>query len=110
MAIPFYEPVEEQSLHQQPMQAMPSVEVDQVDGHIMTNPPNIQHIETPPSSPLPAPTEGNVMAWKLLAMAMCKALKDHYQQNMGSSATSSSSSFTAAIEILPNGQVKSSWN
>ncbi|XP_075162365.1 sickle [Haematobia irritans] len=119
MAIPFCEPAEEQTVYyqqqQQPMDQNVAVseEVDQVDGHVMSSPlPN--HIETPPNSPPPPPptSEANVMAWKLLAMAMCKALKDHYQQTLASSGNggSNTSSSTAVIEILPNGQMKPSWN
>ncbi|XP_061402493.1 uncharacterized protein LOC133338333 [Musca vetustissima] len=115
MAIPFFENEEQEMLHQQPLQQQQtysSEEVDQVDGHIMHSPPIVNNIETPPSSPMPVPTpnptEGDVAAWKLLALAMCKALKDHYQQNMLPSNDNGSS--TAIIQILPNGQVKPSWN
>ncbi|XP_073839861.1 sickle [Musca autumnalis] len=114
MAIPFYENEEQEILHQQPLQqqqsSYSSEEVDQVDGHIINSPPIVNSLETPPSSPAPSPnpTEGDVVAWKLLALAMCKALKDHYQQNMVPSSSNSSS--TAVIQILPNGQVKPSWN
>ncbi|XP_019892557.2 uncharacterized protein LOC101889814 [Musca domestica] len=116
MAIPFYENEEQEILHQQPLQqqqpSYASEEVDQVDGHIMNSPSIVNNMETPPSSPMPVTspdtTEADVAAWKLLALAMCKALKDHYQQNMVPSNNNSSS--TAVIQILPNGQVKPSWN
>lgn len=120
MAIPFCEPTEEQTPnnlhhlhhHYQPQQSLNNEEVDQVDGHVMSNPPNIVNIETPPNSPPPpVGSDEDALAWKLLALAMCKALKDHYQQNMAASTSSGGhTSSTAVIEILPNGQMKPSWN
>lgn len=124
MAIPFYENEE----HLQTQQHN-SEEIDQVDGHVMPsqnvtpiagfNGPSGSAAEE--SSPVTVDQQ-DFMAWKVLAVAMCKALKDHYQQNMtssGSSAnaaawTNSSSTAadtqTAVIQILPNGQLKPHWN
>ncbi|XP_037815889.1 uncharacterized protein LOC119606445 [Lucilia sericata] len=127
MAIPFYEHEEQLQQQQQPPVA---VETDQVDGPIMQtqhqnfSSPHINqnHWNNPANNENESITQEDLMAWKILALAMCKALKDHYQQNMTNTTTTSntttaghatttasSETSTAIIQILPNGQVKPQW-
>ncbi|XP_046807189.1 TNF receptor-associated factor family protein DDB_G0272098 [Lucilia cuprina] len=129
MAIPFYE--HEEQLQQQHQQPPLAVETDQVDGPIMQsqhqnfNSPHINqnHWNNSTNNEHDSITQEDLMAWKILALAMCKALKDHYQQNMTNATTTTSTSTTAGhatttasletstavIQILPNGQVKPQW-
>ncbi|KAM7355866.1 sickle [Cochliomyia hominivorax] len=121
MAIPFYEN-DEQLQQQQPQQNLE--EVDQVDGPIahpsvyqsyVNEADYLPHHDNPQSV-----TEEDLMAWKILAIAMCKALKDHYQQHLltttttpattSSNSSPTENSSTAVIQILPNGQIKPQWN
>ncbi|XP_065362309.1 uncharacterized protein skl [Calliphora vicina] len=123
MAIPFYENEEQLQTQQHHV----SQEIDQVDGPLITN-QNITQNQSFHSSYNNEPqaenhhfnhdpiTEEDLMAWKILALAMCKALKDHYQQNMSTQSPATTStpaanteSSTAVIQILPNGQVKPQW-
>lgn len=117
MAIPFYE--NEENLQQQTPNTV-NEEIDQVDGPAIntTNNPlyhshsNLQQNSTNQA----AVSEEDLMAWKILALAMCKALKDYYQQNINpipantSNPTTTSENSTAIIQILPNGQVQPKWN
>ena len=106
MAIPFYEN-EEENLQQSHFTSQLNAEVDQVDGpafnsqNVNTSPPSQEFVENHNE---PINENDSQQAWKILAVAMCKALKDFHQQNITQSTTN------AVIQILPNGQVKHKWN
>lgn len=110
MAVPFFEPNENGNNNKQQHEHHHAEEVDHVDGHI-PNPITIaanqqNYINSPITDDIhQTALENEITAWKMLAVAMCKALKEHYLQNM-----SSSSNTSAVVHILPNGEIKPSWN
>ncbi|XP_052843931.1 LOW QUALITY PROTEIN: uncharacterized protein LOC128257131 [Drosophila gunungcola] len=108
MAIPFFE--EEHSAKSEPSG-------DQVDGPMAfsIDPGHDQvDFEGPPSAaeeipqpaatsePVPPPsTEEQLLAWKILAITMCKVLKQFYQQHK---APGKSSKLMATVQIQPQAQ------
>lgn len=105
MAIPFFEPHDTETTVQQ--------NGDQVDGHGGTPASTITATATSvgnsaiTADALPSDNE-QVLAWKILAIAMCKALKDYYEQS-----PSTQEAFTSAngniVQVLPNGEVHPFW-
>ncbi|XP_067644000.1 uncharacterized protein skl [Eurosta solidaginis] len=59
---------------------------------------NSTAFETSTSSNLAPNSTADTLPWKLLAVSMCKALKQYYEQNDSNSILT-----TAVIEILPSG-------
>lgn len=54
--------------------------------------------ETPPS------TEEQLLAWKMLALAMCKVLKQFYLQHKKQQQAGKSTKLTATVQIQPQAQ------
>ncbi|XP_037951448.1 uncharacterized protein LOC119689433 [Teleopsis dalmanni] len=109
MAIPFFEP----------KNASDEQAVDQVDGPINTtavptthNPILVDTVAAAESSDenvtnsQSTHTDPNEkLAWKILALGLCKALKEYYLQT----AKSNNAFSSALVLVLPNGEVQPVW-
>ncbi|KAL9906933.1 sickle [Glossina fuscipes fuscipes] len=93
MAIPFCEPTAAQS------EEVIEQILDQVDAAISTN--NQNNFPTTSNA-----TEEDLMAWKLLALIMCKVLKNLHQQEP---AASNASSTNASTKVSANSQIPHNW-
>ncbi|EDV97875.1 uncharacterized protein LOC6558203 [Drosophila grimshawi] len=116
MAIPFYE--------DEPVAAAAQITAaDQVDGVIYASDAAAGYdqvdYEAPPSAagaaatsgsetetPPPPSTEEQLLVWKMLALAMCKVLKQFYmqQKQQQQQQTGKSTKLTATVQIQPQAQ------
>lgn len=113
MAIPFYEDetVATAANHSQ------ITDGDQVDGPAVFEsydqvdyeapPPTVTNTATTTNASSPPSTEEQLLAWKLLALTMCKVLRQFYLQQKKQqppSPGSKSSKLTATVQIQPQAQ------
>ncbi|KAH8252017.1 hypothetical protein KR038_002273 [Drosophila bunnanda] len=109
MAIPFYENENASNSEpsgdqvDSPMALSIDPGHDQVDfeGPPMTAAPEVPGTGATSEPVAAASTEEQMMAWKILAIAMCKVLKQFYQLQK---ASGKSSKLTATVQVQPQAQ------
>lgn len=114
MAIPFYE--DETVATAAAANHSQITDGDQVDGPAIFEsydqvdyeapPPTVTNTATTTTTGSPPSTEEQLLAWKLLALTMCKVLRQFYlqQKKQPPSAGSKSSKLTATVQIQPQAQ------
>ncbi|XP_023170616.2 uncharacterized protein LOC111599247 [Drosophila hydei] len=119
MAIPFYEDEPDTATAAAVnLDASQIADGDQVDGPAYTSDAGYDQVdyEAPPAAAtshtqatstdneMPPTTEEQLLVWKMLALAMCKVLKQFYLQQKKQQQPGKTTKLTATVQIQPQAQ------